>query len=223
MSNPAPTDPSTSTSTQANSGASTSTQPNATPSTTDPAPPPNSTIAPSSIILTECFLSDPTWPSNLVLSLDKSNWAEWDKRLTLLCEGHGFSAWLSGKLKQPDISTHSKAHWIWTNNDVSLCAFILRHISAIEYEYLGTLVKDGSANRVYEQLKQCHEKLGLYTQVLLLKKGLKLRFRRGTHLSGTISEIRHIYQQIAAMGPVNAENIFAVLLLNTLGEDFQDL
>ena len=185
--------------------------------------PSNGAIAPGEIILTEQFLSDPTWPSNLMVSLDKSNWAEWNKRLTLLSEGHGFSAWLSGKLKQPDISTHPKAHWIWANNDISLHAFILRHVSAIEYEYLGSLVKDGSAYAVYEQLKQRHEKLGLYTQVLLLKKGLELRFRHGTHLSGTISEIRCIYQQMAVMGPVDMENIFTVLLLNALGEDFQDL
>src|SRR5712671_2904882 len=141
-----------------NAGTSTSTA-NTPPDTTSV--PPNGTIGPGEIILTERFLSDPIWPQDLTLSLDQSNWAKWNKWLTLLTEGQGFSAWLSRHLQQPNISTHPKAHWIWNNNDISLHTFILRHISPIEYKFLGQLVKDSSSHSIYEQLKQCHEKLGL--------------------------------------------------------------
>jgi hypothetical protein len=136
----------------------------------------NNTTGPNEIILTERFLSDPTWPPDLVLSLDKSNWVKWDRCLTLLVKGQGFSTWLNGKLAQPNAISHPKAHWIWTNNDTSLRVFILRHISTIEYEYLGPLARNGSAHAVYTQLKDRHEKLSLYSQILLLKKGLETHF-----------------------------------------------
>ncbi|KAH9956063.1 hypothetical protein BC827DRAFT_1271153 [Russula dissimulans] len=209
--------------------------PNAGPSNTTPDPlnpPADPTAAhqanPASglgeIILTEHFLSDPTWMAmDLTLSLEKSNWVEWDRWLTLLVEGQGFSMWLSRQLKQPDMSTHPKAYWIWTNNDTSLRAFILKHVSPIEYKFLGPLTKNGTSHAVYTKLKEWHEKLGLYSQVLLLKKGLETHFWQGSHLSSTISKICRIHHQLTAMGPINSDNILAVFLLNALCEEFQDL
>ncbi|KAH9955502.1 hypothetical protein BC827DRAFT_1158236 [Russula dissimulans] len=115
----------------------------------------NSTTGPGKIILTEQFLSDPTWMAmDLTLSLDKSNWVKWDRCLTLLVEGQGFNLWLNGQLKQPDISMHAKVHWIWTNNDTSLRAFILKHISPVEYEFLGPLARNGTSHAVYTKLKE---------------------------------------------------------------------
>ncbi|KAH9962700.1 hypothetical protein BC827DRAFT_1266948 [Russula dissimulans] len=202
-------------------------------STPDPPNPPadptatrqvNTTSRPGEIILTERFLSDPTWmATDLTLSLDKSNWVEWDGRLTPLTEEQGFNMWLNGQLKQPDVSTHPKAYWIWTNNNTSLRAFILKHIFPIEYEFLGPLARNGTSHAIYTKLKEWHKKLGLYSQVLLLKKGLESHFQQGLHLSGTISKIHRIHHQLTAMGPINSNNILAIFLLNALCKDFQDL
>jgi len=116
MSSQAPVD-----NTATNTGASTNTQNQSMPTTNTPFESisvlPNGTIGPGEIILMERFLSDPTWPQDLTLSLDQLNWAEWNKHLTLLTEGQGFSTWLSEHLQRPDISTHPKAHWIWINNN----------------------------------------------------------------------------------------------------------
>jgi hypothetical protein len=104
------------------------------------------------ILLTERFLMDSSWPDNLVLNLDKSNWHTWSKRLRLLAIGQGFSGWLNGTLACPDVTTHPKAYWIWKNNDDSVCAFIARNISNIDEQYLGTSIDTVSSHTIYETL-----------------------------------------------------------------------
>ena len=87
----------------------------------------------------ECFLIDNSWPSNLVLGLDKSNWPDWSKHLNLLVIGQGFSGWLNGMMECPDANMQLRACWIWRNNNDSLYAFILNNILAIDYERLGAM------------------------------------------------------------------------------------
>ena len=48
-------------------------------------------VAPGNIVLTERFLSDPSWPADLILDLGKDNWPEWSRRLELLADGQGFA------------------------------------------------------------------------------------------------------------------------------------
>ena len=122
----------------------------------------NNTTGPGSILLTERYFSDSSWPRDMVLDLNKSNWPEWNKCLTLAASRQGFSSWLNGTLPCPDVNTSPRAHWIWNGSDESLRSFILEYISNIDYEGLGALAQNGSAHAVYVALKQRHEKLRLW-------------------------------------------------------------
>ena len=76
---------------------------------------------------------------------------------------------------------------------------------------------------IYEELRKCHEHLGLYAQVLLIKKALELRFDPSTGFSKTISELTDLHTQIMNMGPMDPDNLKCVFLINTLGDQFSSL
>ena len=78
----------------------------------------NSAVGPGDVLLTERYFLDPSWPrTDVILDLSKSNWPEWNKRLTLAASRQGFSGWLNGTLPRPDANTSPKAHWIWNGSD----------------------------------------------------------------------------------------------------------
>lgn len=179
-------------------------------------------VAPGNIVITERFLSDPSWPADLILDLGKDNWPEWSRCLELLADGQGFARYLDGSLSCPDILVYPRAHWIWDNNDRSLHAFILRHISVDDYDIVNPLRKHGSC-AIFKALQSHHEQLGLHAQVLTLRKALDVRFNSAKSLDDTVTELHKLYNRIISMGPMNSDNLFTVLLMNALGDQFPQL
>ena len=181
------------------------------------AAPPQST---SEIVITERFLTDPRWPNGLILELNKSNWGEWSLRLELLASRTGFAKWLNGSLTRPDENTHPRASWIWESNDESLRAFTLERISRVD---LHLVRRYKTSHEVFQALRGRHERLGLYAQVLLLKRALNIRFDINTPLSTTVSEICQLHERFCNMGPIDQDNMFSILLINALGDQFSHL
>src|SRR5712671_7587860 len=113
------------------------------------------------ITITEHFMSDPSWPSNLHLDLAKSNWEEWSFQLKVQCDRLGFVKWLKGTFPQPNAALHPKAHDIWETNDCSLRGFIYRRISKVDYNVVSHL---STSHLIFTRLQQCHKKLSTHTQ-----------------------------------------------------------
>jgi hypothetical protein len=178
-----------------------------------------SALAPENIILTERYLSDPSWPADLILDLEKSNWPEWSRRLKLLADGQGFGQFLDGTLTCPDPALHPTANWIWDNNDRSLGAFILMHISPDDYDIVAPLQAKGACI-IFEALRNRHK---FQVQVLSLKRALDLRFDATKSLDDTVTELSGLYNRIISMGPMDGDNLFSVLLINALGDQFPQL
>jgi hypothetical protein len=193
-----------------------------------PLPAPTNTVASTSAVgpgyidLTERFLSDPSWPTSLVLDLGKSNWPEWSRRLELLADGQGFFRYLDGTLRCPDSLMYPTAYWIWDNNDRSLRAFILGHISPGDYDLVSP-IRGAGARAIFAALRKRHEQLGLHAQVLTLRKVLDMRFDAAKSLDDTVTELRGLYNRIISMGPMSGDNVFTVLLINALGDKFPQL
>ena len=101
-------------------------------------------IGPGDIVLTECFLTNSSWPKTLILNLGTANWPEWSQRLQLLVSGQGFSCYLDGTLPRPDPTLYSGASWIWNSNDQSLSTFMLNHMSLEDYNTVAPLWKSGA-------------------------------------------------------------------------------
>ena len=182
--------------------------------------PSNSASGSDDVIISERFLADSAWPKDLILDLGKSNWSDWSFRLENLTDNQGFSEWLDGSLPRPDPTSHPKAHRIWHLNDRSLRAFMLARISKIELPFVQHL-KDSRS--VYDELRKRHEHLGLYAQVVLIKKALEIRFNDSTSFSTTISELQNLHTQIMNMGPMDPDNLHCVFLINALGDNYSSL
>lgn len=197
------------------------------PSTGGPTPPSNSTMQSTpmtqeDILLTERFLTDPSWPSDLILDLGKSNWTQWSHHFELAASGQGFARYLDGTLVCPNVNTNPKGYWIWGNNDRSLWAFMLWHISPEDYEVVMPFQALG-AHAVYKALWERHEKRGLYAQVLLVKKTLEICFDVTKSLDDTVSEIKSLHQRITDMGEINTDKLLTVFLMNALGDQLPHL
>ena len=96
----------------------------------------NSTTSTSgNITIPECLIADPSWPSELVLDLEKGNWVEWNWHLSLLAVQLLVSGYLNGTFTCPDPVTHPTASQIWEGNNSSLCTFMLEWMTMGEYEF----------------------------------------------------------------------------------------
>lgn len=156
------------------------------------------------------------------LDLGKSNWTQWSRRLELAASRQGFACYLDGMLACPNVNTNPKGYWIWDNNDRSLYAFMLWHISPEDYEVVMPFRALG-AHAVYEALRERHEKRGLYAQVLLVKKTLEIHFDVTKSLDDTVSEIKSLHRCIADMGEINTDKLLMVFLMNALGDQLPHL
>jgi hypothetical protein len=112
---------------------------------------PETTRGPGNVLMTECFMTDPSWPKDLTLDISKSNWTQWCCQLRISANEWGFSRYLDGSLQCPDVNTHPTAHWIWDNNNRSLHVFILRHISPNDYKLVEPIERDG-AHTMFQKL-----------------------------------------------------------------------
>ena len=172
------------------------------------------------ITISKRFMSDPAWPADLCLDLAKSNWEEWSFQLKMQCNHLGFTKWLKGTLPQPDAALHPKAHDIWEMNDCSLRGFICVHISKADYNAVSHL---STSHLIFKELQQCHEKLWVHAQLLLLKKALDFRYSRDAPFCDGADEILAMHTRIANMGPVDLDQIKIILLLNAFGNNHEHL
>jgi hypothetical protein len=178
-------------------------------------------VAPGDIILTERFLDDSCWPPKLVLNLGKSNWPRWRRQMEILAAGQGFSRYLDGSLPCPDPALYPGANWIWDNNDRSLRAAILNHVSVDDYDIVDPLWKNGAAAfAIFKALQSRHER---HAQVCTLIKALNVRFDPAKDLNDTVKELRGLHCTIIRMGPIDDDTLLSVLLINALGVHFPHL
>ena len=169
------------------------------------------------IVITERFLGNPAWPSDLILELNKANWPEWSRRIRLLADRTGFTRWLEGTLECPDENAKPEAFGAWGLNDWSLRDFLLKHVSIVDSILVD---KHETSHQVFEALRKRHE---LYAQFFLIEKALHVRFDLNTPISTTISEIRQLYSHICDMGSIDPDKMFTVFLTNALGDQFGHL
>ena len=132
----------------------------------------------------------------------------------------GFTQWLDGFLKCPDEKTNSDGYWIWLHNDEALQGFLLESISSVD---LSLVCKLKTSHEIFKTLRQRHEDLGPFVQVLLIKKFLDICFVNGTPLSNTITKLRDLHHHITSMGTIDDDKLLTVRLLNALCEDFSHL
>jgi hypothetical protein len=163
------------------------------------------------------YISDNAWPSSLILDRSKSNWEDWSLRLMLIADEKGFTDWLHGLYPQPNVTTNPKGNWVWLINDRSLKAFMLCHVSRADYTAVSHLPTSSS---IFSELRKCHENLGVYTQVMLMQKALKLCFRLGVPLSQTANEMDALHRCIVTIGPIDDNKLRSVFFLNGLREFF---
>jgi hypothetical protein len=119
------------------------------------------------IPLTECYISDSTWPSTLVLDLRSSNWAKWSHRLEVLASRTGLDPWLKGTLSPPDPNLKMANSWVWWTNNNLLRRFIIQHISTYDFDIISPLAL---ASEIYNILRTRHEKLGLHAHVVTVRR-----------------------------------------------------
>jgi hypothetical protein len=104
------------------------------------------------LFISECYLTSSGWPEGLILKLHKSNWTEWCQHLELLAARTGFTKWLNNTIPCPDESLYPKAAMIWDSNDNSLWAFILEHISVVDFELVKCIDVEGQ----WDKIDQCY-------------------------------------------------------------------
>jgi hypothetical protein len=177
-------------------------------------------LGPGDMELTEYFLLDTSWPADLTLDLEKSNWQEWKRHMDIHSLGSGFSFWLDGSLECPDESLYPDTHRVWKKNEQIFREFIFKHISADDYQQVYRLDK---CSEVFEALRKRHELLGIYAQAALFKKALNIQLCYDTPLSETVLEIRLISERIIKMGALTPDRLFALLIVNALGDNFPHL
>lgn len=132
----------------------------------------------------------------------------------------GYSSWLDGSLECPDQSLYPDAHRVWKRNDYTFREFVLKHISADDCQQVYRL---GKCHEVFEELRKRHELLGIYAQAALFKKAFQIRFNVDTPLSKTILEIKLIHERIIKMGALTPDRLFALFIVNGLGDNFPHL
>ncbi|KAN0126393.1 hypothetical protein V8E52_000033 [Russula decolorans] len=181
---------------------------------------PDSGLGPDNIPIFEHFLLDTSWPADLTLDLEKSNWQEWRRRMDIRSMWWGFGSWLDGSLECPDQSLYPDAHRVWKKNDHTFRKFILKHISADDYQQVYRLDK---CHDVFEKLRKRHELLGIYAQAALVKKAFQLRYNVDTPFSETILEIDLICERIIKMGTLTPDRLYALFIVNALGDNFPHL
>jgi hypothetical protein len=88
------------------------------------------------LFITQVIVSDPTWPNDLTLDLNKSNWQKWGHQIELIADKFGIGDYLAGTLARPNPSKNPKAHCLWSITDHPLHMFIVQHIWPLEFEVI---------------------------------------------------------------------------------------
>ena len=118
----------------------------------------------------------------------------------------------------PSTATHPKAHEIWEINDCSLRAFIFGHISLSDYNAVESLT---TSHLIFKELYLCHEKLGPYVQLLLIKQVLDYHYDPDAPLHCSTDEILALHTKITKMGPINFDQLKIIFLINAFRDRFK--
>ena len=172
------------------------------------------------IRITERSMKDINWPTNLILDLGKANWLEWSRTLSLSVHQCGLRPWLDGSIPCPDPNVSADAHYVWSQNDDALSAFILRCVSPADIDNTNACT---TAFQIYKCLRILHKNQGAYAQISLLMKALELRLSYDRPLRDTVAEARNFYRRIIAMGKIKDNDIFTAILLHAMSGDFLHL
>ncbi len=152
----------------------------------------------------------------MLLSKASSNWEEWRRRITLIVDQRQFSDYLDGSLPCPDDLAHPDEAAIWTKNDKALHAFLLQHISDLEWDFAA---KFTTSHTVYEALRLSHENLGLHVQIHLLQQAMNTRFSDSVPYSQTLSHIDRLHDRSIKMGKMDDDKLRIGLYINVLGHN----
>jgi hypothetical protein len=76
---------------------------------------------------------------------------------------------------------------------------------------------------MFSKLQSQHKQQGVFVQINLLLKGLQINFTYEKPIRDTLSELCSFYHRIAAMEQPKLDDIWAILLLNTLNKHFGPL
>jgi len=172
------------------------------------------------IIITEWIMSDTSWPADLCLNLAKSNWEEWSFQLQIQTDRLGFTKWLKGMLPHLCTTKYPKAHDIWETNDCSLHTFIFGHISLSDFIAIKPLA---TSHLIFEELHLRYEKLGVHTQLLMIKKALDYHYDPEAPLCQGAEHILALHNKITKIGPVNFNQLKIIFLINAFGDRFNTM
>ena len=175
----------------------------------------NGATEPRDFSYRELSLSEPCWPADLVLDMEKDNWPEWSRRLTLLAGRLRFSGWLNGSLTCPDPGVYPNAHCSWKMNDGAVRAVILERVSETDYSLVSHLQE---SHAVFEELRKRHEQGSIYSQMLLLMKLSDIQFEPTTPMRETLGEMKRLYARIVKMGRIDDDRLLTFFAMHALGE-----
>jgi hypothetical protein len=154
-----------------------------------------------------------TWPSTLKLDLNANNWRDWDCQLedTLAMASGSLYRYPVGLEPIPDAAIEPRTHRNWIDNDHAILHCIKTNCSNTEHDLL-----DGfkTCQAAYSFLSQCHQKQGIFPQILLLQEALGVRYSHAIPYSDTTNQLRSIKDRIVAMGCMTDDHLFCVLILN---------
>lgn len=140
---------------------------------------------------------------------------EWSRELSLLALQQGFEPWLNGSLPCPDATIAPEANYIWKHNDDALRGFIQGHVSPADAHLIDRLP---TAHLMFETLRSHHEH-----QIDLLLKVLQIELTYEKSIHDSVAEMRSYYNRIVAVGELEEDDIFAVILLSSMNKHFGPL
>jgi hypothetical protein len=170
--------------------------------------------------LVEKTFSTASWPKNLVLDLDKSNWCEWSTCAEFFAKRQGFLPYLDGSFPCPNKVLRPEAHYIWFTNDIALQGFIEETISSADLSFVYHL---STGHEMFDTLRNQHEKRGPYTQLLLLKEYLNIFFDCSVPFTQTLAQLDELHLRITNMGPIDNDRLRTFGYIHALGNQFLHL
>ena len=102
---------------------------------------------------------------------------------------------------------------MWKQNDDTLCAFILQHVSTTDVDHAQGC---STTHTLFMCLQMLHENQGAYAQITLFMKALELCLNYDTPLHNTLAEVHNYHYRIIAMGKIKDNDILTALLLHTM-------
>ena len=145
----------------------------------------------------QTFMSNTSWPVDLILDCCKSNWLEWGHCLNMIANQCCFTEYPHGTLPCPNPTMYAQSARNWKRSNCTLRGFILEHISKRDYK---TASIHAISHDLYVALQTVHQNQGIHAQVHIMKEALDTHFSPIIPLSQTLDKLKHLmlhrYRQI---------------------------